>query len=214
MAGLSVEPPNIEPPPKELRVLVGVTSGEMVHARFAHGFSAAVADLADYCKAFPIFVVNREISMARQMIVEKAIEKEMDVVVIVDDSVVLNPTALSRIVASEHPVTALNHLNQVKGSLIFSARRGVSPVPTRDSDTGHEMVDQVGLSFFQITLGSHFCDWFGRGRNLFHQIGRTPEKHFASEMRKAGHDLYIDHELSKRCGILGEWLLYSKHAEV
>ena len=198
---------------ERLRVLIGVTSEEVVHARFAHGFSVGLAHMAQFCEVAPIFVVNREVSMARQMIVEEGVSNGFDIVIVIDDMVIIHPNALGRLIVSEHPVTAFNHVEKVMDSLIFSARLGVAPVPTRDSDSGYQLVDKVGLQFFQLTLTSGFRQWFGKGRNLFHSLGRSPEDHFADMMKRAGLPLHIDHDLSKLCGVLGQYTMYAKHAE-
>ena len=197
---------------KPLRVMVGVTAAEMVHTSFLHAFSGAIVHLAGYAQVSTCFVVNKEISMARQIIVEKAVREKHDVLVFVDDMVILHPHALAALAISKHPVTAFNYLKSMtNGALIFSARKGVTPVVTSEEQTGCEEVDEAGLMLFQLTLGSQFRDWFGpQGKPLFQAIGTTPEKHFAAMMKRVGLPLHVDHMVSNTCGILGQYMIFSK----
>ena len=202
---------------KRLRVLVGVTAHEMVHASFLHGFSGAIVHLSQFAEVGTVFVVNREISQSRQMILEKAVAEGWQVVIFVDDMVILHPEALTRLATSKHTVTGFNHLEGVGGGgLVFSARKGLAPVVTHEGDDQCEMVDRMGLLLFQITLDAKFRKWFSKGfrkkpKNLFMGMGGSGEMHFAEMLKRIGIAPCIDHHISNTCGLLGQHTIFASH---
>jgi hypothetical protein len=91
--------------------------------------------------------------------------------------------------------------------LIFTAVRDGARIPTRPDATGLEAVDSVGLAVMLMrtdVVHGLARPWFQHGRTAEGaDIGE--DMLFCRALRAAGHEIWIDHDLSKEIGHVGQY---------
>lgn len=194
------------------KVAVGVVAREQVSADFAYRLSLNLLHLAPHVEVLPVFVVDKDVHAARAEILRFAVKNECDECIFVDDVVMLNPFALNRLVSSSQQATFLNYLVPGDGGLVFSARNGVAPVVTGANQSNLVEVDRAGLLLFSLSLTDKLVKAYGENPEaLFYALGADPQAHFASQLRRVGIKLFVDHGLSNVCGISTMNALFPRH---
>lgn len=108
-------------------------------------------------------------------------------------------TAL-RLLAHDKAIVAANYLTRVPPSRPTAVRDGQF-VSSRDAQ-GLEDVDHVGMGVF--LMRTSVVAGLPRPRFAYDGPTITEDVYFCRLLRKAGHDIYIDHDLSKNVGHVGQ----------
>jgi hypothetical protein len=103
------------------------------------------------------------------------------------------------------PIVACNYVVR-QASALFTAFRGDARVPTTATSTGLEAVDYVGMGAMLMradVVAGLGRPWFRHGLNeLGGDIGE--DVMFCRGLGRAGYTIYIDHDLSKEVGHIGQ----------
>lgn len=92
----------------------------------------------------------------------------------------------------------------------FCARRDGCVVPSGAENSGLEAVDRVGMGVLLMrtsVLAGVPRPWF-----FYDHPDQTPDFRFCDLIRRAGHSIYIDHDLSREeVGHIGQFTFYGRH---
>lgn len=117
-----------------------------------------------------------------------------------DADMVFPPDAALSLLAHDRDVVAANYVTRVAPS---------RPTATRDGErissseaTGLEAVDHVGMGVFLMKTA--IVRDLPRPRFWYSTPTETEDVYFCNLLRAAGHTIYVDHDLSKRVGHVGQ----------
>lgn len=108
--------------------------------------------------------------------------------------------AALRLLKHEKEIVAANYATRVAPSRPTAKRDGKC-ISSLDA-TGLEAVDHVGMGVF-LMCASVVAD-IPRPRFWYSTETETEDVYFCNLLRKAGHDIWIDHDLSKEVGHMGQ----------
>ena len=115
------------------------------------------------------------------------------------------PDTALRLASHNKPVVACNCVMR-DPRLLFTAMRDGQRVETTPASTGLAEVDTVGPAVMLMrtdVVAGVDQPWFAHGRNAAGEdIGE--DVMFCRRLRKAGQQIYIDHDLSKEIGHIGQ----------
>jgi hypothetical protein len=151
------------------------------------------------------FVASTYIHVGREWFLEAAIKQGATHVFWLDTDMRVPRETVVLLAMHDLPVVACNYrVRQASG--LFTAFIGTERVETTESSTGLEAVNYVGMGAMLMRtdvvkdLGR---PWFRHGLNEF--AGDVGEDvMFCRGLAAAGHTVYIDHDLSKRIGHIGQ----------
>jgi hypothetical protein len=115
-------------------------------------------------------------------------------------------TAL-RLLAHDREIVAANYVTRVPPSRPTAKRDGQC-VSSLDA-TGLESVDHVGMGVFLMktsVVANHYPDLgLPRPRFWYSTPTETEDVYFCRLLKAAGHDIWIDHDLSQSVGHIGQY---------
>lgn len=191
-----------------MRLAIGGPTRDCVPASFA----VDLAQLYAYtCERGPWdtvtvgFVASTYIHVGREWFLEASLKQGATHVLWIDtDMSVPRETA---VLLSMHnlPIVACNYVVR-QASGLFTAFNGDERVPTTEASTGLEAVDYVGMGAMLMNtdvVADLARPWFRHGLNEFGgDVGEDVV--FCRALRAAGHTIYIDHDVSKMIGHVGQ----------
>lgn len=193
-----------------MRLAIGGPTRDTVPAAFA----VDLAQLYSYTREhgpWPVvtvgFLTATYIHMGREYFLESCLRQGATHVLWLDTDMTVPPETALRLVQHDHAgeLVAGNYVTR-DGSGRFTARRDGHPVPTTPGSTGLEEVDGVGFGVVLMRtdlLAGIPRPWFRHGLNATDgDIGE--DLMMCRALRAAGHRIYIDHELSKEIGHIGQ----------
>ena len=114
----------------------------------------------------------------------------------------------------DQPIVACNYVVR-QASGLFTAFRGDARVPTTATSAGLEAVDYVGMGAMLMrtdVVAGLGRPWFRHGLNeLGGDVGE--DVMFCRGLGRAGYTIYIDHDLSKEVGHIGQTTYRTVHHE-
>ena len=111
------------------------------------------------------------------------------------------PDTALRLLAHEKDVVAANYVTRVPPNRP-TARKDGQHVSSVDA-TGLESVDHVGMGVF--LMDTSIVPDLPRPRFWYSTSTETEDVYFCRLLRAAGHDIWIDHDLSKSVGHIGQY---------
>jgi hypothetical protein len=201
-----------------MRLVIGGPTRETVPAAFA----VDLAQLYNYtCEVGPFasvtlgFVQSTYVHVGRDAVLEGAIRRHATHLLWLDtDMAVPNYVALG-LLRHDRPIVACNCVMR-DPRLLCTAQRDGQRVQTTADSTGLEAVDSVGLAVMLMqtdVVADLPRPWFGHGRtDDGADIGEDIT--FCQALRAAGHEILIDHDLSKEIGHIGQYTYRPGAAEV
>lgn len=150
-------------------------------------------------------MVSTYIHVGREAILEQVVAAGFSHVLWIDTDMSVPPDAAIRLAHHNRPIVAINYRRR-EDPYTCTAHRDGQPVTTGPASTGLEAVDGVGFGLVlletAITAGLP-RPWFRHGLS---EAGRDigEDFMFCRALRAAGQTVYIDHELSKACGHIGQ----------
>lgn len=196
--------------PKEqgrIRVMLAVPSRNVWMSQTAMSFAAMVAaSVSEIPNLDLVFnnCIGSGLAMNRIKMVRDAIENGCDYIFFIDDDMNIPMQALILLLARDKEIVAAN-----------CARKELPPRPTAqgfdgmcvytsETSTGLEKVKSIGTGMMLINLrvfGSLAQPWFCE--DPIKEVGE--DVYFCGKAREAGFDIWIDHDLSKDVGHIGEF---------
>ena len=151
------------------------------------------------------FVESTYIHVGREWFLEASIKQGATHVLWLDtDMSVMRETAVL-LAAHDQPVVGLNYRVRQQSGL-FTACRDGERIPTLETSTGLEAVDYVGMGCLLMrtdVVAQLGRPWFRHGLNdMGGDVGE--DCMFCGGLRAAGYTIWIDHDLSKEVGHIGQ----------
>jgi len=192
-----------------MRLVIGGPTLATVPASFA----LALADLSAYThqwnaagRIFLRFVQATYVHVGREAVLQAALGCQATHVLWLDTDMTFPEDTVSRLAAHDRPIVACNCVMR-DPRILFTAERANERIETRPDSTGLEAVDSIGLAVVLMrtdVVADLPRPWFRHGlTDAGVDIGE--DRMFCRALRQAGHDIYIDHDLSKEIGHIGQY---------
>lgn len=117
-----------------------------------------------------------------------------------DADMTFPPDAALRLLAHEKEVVAANYVTRAGHHRPTAVRDG--QFISSSESAGLEEVDHVGMGVF--LMRTSFVPDLPRPRFAYDSPTETEDVHFCRLLRAAGHSIWIDHDLSKDIGHIGQ----------
>lgn len=151
------------------------------------------------------FVASTYIHVGREWFLEAAIKQGATHVLWLDTDVTVPRETAVLLALHDQPIVACNYrVRQASG--LFTAHRDGQRIETHQHSTGLEAVEYCGMGAMLMrtdAVADLGRPWFRHGLNeLGGDIGE--DVMFCRGLTRAGHTIYIDHDLSKQVGHIGQ----------
>lgn len=191
-----------------MRLVIGGPTRDTVPASFAFD----LARLYDHTRRYGPwesvtmgFIQSTYVHVGREAVLAGAIERQATHVLWLDSDMSFPPETAFWLAQHEKPIVACNCVMR-DPRLLFTAMRDGECIPTSPASRGVEAVDTVGLAVMLMwtdVVANLPRPWFQHGLNeTGGDIGE--DVLFCRTLREAGHQIYIDHDLSKEIGHIGQ----------
>lgn len=152
------------------------------------------------------FIQSTYVHVGREAVLVGAIERQATHVLWLDTDMAFPSDTAIRLARHNRSIVAANCVMRHPRQM-FTARRDGQPVETRPESSGLEAVDTVGPAVMLMrtdVVAGLPRPWFEHGRNeAGGDIGE--DVMLCRKLKAAGQDIYIDHELSKEIGHIGQF---------
>jgi hypothetical protein len=146
------------------------------------------------------------VHVGREAFLAGAIDRQATHVLWLDTDMEFPPDAAIRLAQHDKALVACNCVMRNPHRL-FTAWRDGRCVETTEQSTGLEAVDTVGMGMMLMrtdVVQRLPRPWFEHGRNDDTGGDIGEDVMFCRKLRKTGRDIYIDHDLSKEIGHIGQ----------
>lgn len=191
-----------------MRLVIGGPTLATVPASFALDLAqlyARTRDVGPWTSVTMGFIQSTYVHVGREAVLAGAIERQATHVLWLDTDMAFPPDTAIRLAQWNQPIVACNCVMKTAQS-VFTAMRGGQRVETRPESSGLESVDTVGpaVMLMRTDAIAGLCrPWFEHGRNADGgDIGE--DVMFCRKLKDIGRDIYIDHDLSKEIGHIGQ----------
>lgn len=192
-----------------MRLVIGGPTRDTVPASFALDLAALyehTVTAGPWATVTMGFIISTYVHVGREVALAGAIERNATHLLWLDTDMKFPPDAALRLAKHDKPIVACNYVMR-DPRLLFTARRGRhEAVATFPASTGLERVDTVGLGLMlmRTDVVNHLGrPWFRHGVNEAAQdIGE--DVMFCRALGAGGHEIFIDHDLSKEIGHVGQ----------
>lgn len=153
------------------------------------------------------FVQSTYIHVGREWFLEAARKQGASHVLWLDTDMSIPKTAAVQLNWHEKPIVGCNYVVRQPSRLFTAQREDGMRIPTRPDDTGLQAVGAIG--FGCVLMRTDIVDglprpWFTHGLNA--EGGDIGEDiMFCRALRAAGHQIFIDHDVSKEVGHVGSY---------
>jgi hypothetical protein len=184
--------------------------GGPTHAHVPVSFATDLAQCYAYSKQrVPTvlgFLQSTYVHVGREMVLKAALKHEATHLLWLDSDMGFPPDTVQRLLVHDQAVVAANCVMKVPQP-IFTAIRDGQRIETGPDSTGLEVVDTVGCAVMLLRLDA-VADLprpiFAHGLNDDGgDIGE--DLMLCHALRRAGHAIYIDHDLSKEIAHIGSY---------
>lgn len=200
-----------------MRLAIGGPTRDLVPASFAVDVAQLYAKTREYRMWSTVtigFVAATYIHAGREWFLEATRKQGATHVLWLDTDMTFPPETAIRLFMHDQPIVGCNYrVRQDSG--LFTARRHQERITTSEASTGVEAVDEIG--FGVVLMRTEIVNdlprpWFRHGLN--DQGGDIGEDiMFCRALRQAGHTIYLDHDLSKQVGHIGQHTYRTLEAE-
>lgn len=151
------------------------------------------------------FIGATYVHVGREAFLEQAIRCQATHVLWLDTDMTFPPDAARRLVRHQRPIVACNCVMR-DPRILFTAQREGRGILTGPDSTGLEAADSVGMAVMLMrtdVVADLPRPWFRHGQtDAGVDIGE--DRMFCRALRAAGHEILIDHDLSKEIGHIGQ----------
>ena len=189
-----------------MRLVIGGPTLATVPASFAVDLAALYQNVSSGPRSVLLrFVQSTYVHVGREAVLEAALAVYADYVLWLDTDMNFPPTTAIRLLAHDVPIVACNCVMKTDPPL-FTAQRNGQRIESGPDAHGLEAVDSVGMAVMlmrmDIMAGLQQRPWFRHGQLGSRDIGE--DIMFCRDLRDAGHEIWIDHDLSKEIGHIGQ----------
>jgi hypothetical protein len=193
-----------------MRLVIGGPTLATVPARFALDLAELYAHTMDCGPSSAVwlrFVAATYVHVGREAVLDLAIrEFNATHVLWLDTDMTFPRNTMIRLASHDRPIVACNCVMR-DPRLLCTAERDGQRIETRPDSTGLEAVDSIGLAVLLMrtdVVATLPRPWFQHGRtDAGADIGE--DRMFCRALRAAGHAIWIDHDLSKEIGHIGQY---------
>lgn len=192
-----------------MRLVIGGPTRDIVPASFALDLAQLYAVTrvhGPWSSVTMGFVVSTYVHVGRDAVLAGALQRQATHVLWLDTDMTFPADTAIRLARWNRPVVACNYVMRQSARMCTAVRDG-QRITTDAESTGLECVDTVGMGAMlmrtdvAITLPR---PWFQHGVNESGaDVGE--DVMFCRALRTAGHEMYIDHDLSKEVGHIGQY---------
>lgn len=191
-----------------MRLVIGGPTVAQVPASFAIDLAALYAFTREHGPWSSVtmgFIQSTYVHVGRDAVLAGAIERQATHVLWLDTDMAFPPDTAIRLARHNQSIVACNCVMR-DPRLLFTAMRDGRRLETTPESSGLERVDQVGPAVMLMRIDAVAGlerPWFEHGRNSAGgDIGE--DVMLCRKLRTAGRDIYIDHDLSKEIGHIGQ----------
>lgn len=192
-----------------MRLWIGGPTRDTVPARFAIHLAelyATTCRLGLWSEVKLGFDETTYVHVGRNDVLKAALLRQADHLLWLDTDMTFPPDTAARLVRHDKPIVAANCLMR-DPRRIWTARRGGEQVPTLPTSTGLERIDTVGMAVMLMrtdVIARMPPPWFSHAWNTLKQTDIGEDIMFC---RRVGddHPIYIDHDISKEVGHIGQY---------
>ncbi|HEV8215766.1 MAG TPA: hypothetical protein VGP95_08030 [Gemmatimonadaceae bacterium] len=188
-----------------MRLVIGGPTLATVPARFALDLAHLYAYTGDAGAVFLRFVQSTYVHVGREAVLEAALQIGASHVLWLDTDMTFPEDTALRLAAHDQAIVAANCVLR-DPRILFTAERNGQRVETRPDSTGLEAVDSIGLAVVLMrtdVVADLPRPWFQHGRTEA-GVDIGEDRMFCRALRAAGHQIWIDHDLSKEIGHIGQ----------
>jgi len=190
-----------------MRLVIGGPTREIVSDTFAVKLAELYANVHQWVDfVWPLrFMRSTYIHVGREEVLSEALRLGATHVLWLDTDMEFPANLALRLAQHDQPVVACNYRMR-NASDLFTAFRDEQRIPTRADATGLEAVDYCGMGAMLMrtdVVANLQRPWFRHGTNA-HGGDIGEDVMFCRALRAAGHTVYIDHDLSKEIGHIGQ----------
>ena len=202
-----------------MRLSIGGPTRDQVPAEFAVDLAhlyAKTRERGPWREVSVGFVASTYIHVGREWFLEASIKQGADHVLWLDSDMTFPQETAILLYGHDLPIVGCNYVTRTGGDLFTAQRVDGSRVVTSPISAGLESVDAMGFGVVLMRtdiVNGLARPWFRHGLNQ--QGGDIGEDiMFCRAVRAAGHEIFIDHDLSKEVGHIGQHTFRTVAAEV
>lgn len=188
------------------RLWIGGPTRESVPASFALDLAQLYGKCKEHMPTVLGFVGATYVHVGREFVVKAAYQHQATHLLWLDSDMRFPPETALRLLLHDKPVVGANYVMR-RPQVTFTAMRDGQRVETTQASTGLESVDVVGMGVLLMrmdVLEGLSKPYFRHGLNdAGEDIGE--DVLLCRALKAAGHDIYIDHDLSKEVGHVGQY---------
>lgn len=198
-----------------MRLAIGGPTRDIVPASFATDFAQLFAytrERGPWATVDDLFLGHTYIHGGRELVLEAAVRRGFSHLLWLDTDMSFPRTAAIQLYAHDRPLVGCNYRTRRQGSEKFTAQQDDGTlIVTSEISKGLQEVGAVGfgcvLMRMDIVNRLH-RPWFRHGLNE-HGGDIGEDIMFCRAVRATGHQVYIDHDLSKEIGHVGTYTYWT-----
>jgi hypothetical protein len=192
-----------------VRLVIGGPTLAMVPAPFAVDFAALYATTRQrgpWTSVTLCLIGSTYVHVGREVVLAGALERHATHILWIDTDMTFPEDTAIRLAAHNKPIVAANCVMKTIPPLCTAWRDGAR-VETTETSSGLAAVDWVGMAIMLMrtaVVADLPRPWFPHGTS---EAGRDvgEDVMFCRALRAAGHEILIDHDLSKEIGHIGSY---------
>jgi hypothetical protein len=191
-----------------MRLVIGGPARDIAPIGFAVDLAALYAQTVlsgQWASVTLGFEIATYVHCGREAVLAGALARQATHLLWLDTDMRFPPDTALRLASHARPIVAGNCVMR-DPRLLFTAQRDGQRVETRPESTGLEAVDGLGLAVVLMETAAVAPlprPWFQHGRTAT-GVDIGEDLMFCRALRAAGHTIYIDHDLSKDLGHVGQ----------
>jgi hypothetical protein len=193
-----------------MRIVIGGPTLATVPASFALDLAqlyARTCDEGEWTSVTMGFIQSTYVHVGREAVLDGALQRQATHLLWLDTDMTFPPDTALRLVRHNRPIVACNYVMR-NDRRLFTAERDGKPVATEIESRRLEAVDSVGFGvlLMRTDLAADLIrPWFRHGQNAETGADVGEDRMFCRALRAAGHEIVIDHDLSKEVGHIGQY---------
>jgi hypothetical protein len=199
-----------------MRLVIGGPTRDIVPASFAVDLAQLYAKERESGRWAAVvlgFVGATYVHVGREAVLDAAIQARATHLLWLDTDMTFPPETALRLMLHDRPLVACNYVMRNDRRMFTAERHGrsVSTVPT---SSGLEAVDSVGFGVLLMRTDVAMDlprPWFRHGQNAETGADVGEDRMFCRAVRATGHEIVIDHDLSKEVGHIGQYTYRPHH---
>ncbi len=210
-------------PEKPVRVAIAVPCQDDVKTEFAFSLASMVNSI--HSQQIPgleaLGILNRRTTVlpdSRNALAAMALEGDFTHILWIDSDMRFPPDMLQRLLARGVPFVGINASMRRPPYRNTAMLKDRVLLETHKHSTGLEKVERVGMGvvLHEVEVLRRFkkLPYFSFGYVKFKRVHRGEDYYFCEKVRKAGYQIYVDQDVSKDVGHIGEFVFYPVRDEV